>query len=158
MVHFVAGFLGGPVEFGGHEGGDAGGGGHGGLGIEEEAPAAAGEDVLDGAGHFVAGVEDDFGAGDIEPGVDFAGPFGLVGGEGADLGGIAAVNGEGIVGIENGGGAVDHEILRDAVAHAEAAEHFGVINDVFGHAAVGGPFAAGDGDEAGVGDEDGVIA
>ena len=157
-VDFVPGFFGVPVEFGGHEGADAGGGGEGGLGIEEEAAAAAGEDIADGAGHFVADVEDDFGAGDIEAGVDFAGPFGLVGGEGADLGGVAAVNGEGIVGIEYGGGAVDHEAGGDAVAHAEAAEHFGVINDVFGHAAVGGPFAAGDGDEAGVCDEDGVIA
>lgn len=157
VVDFVGGAGGGPVEFGGHEGGDAGGGGHGGLGIEEEAAAAAGEDVLHGEGHFVAGVEDDFGAGDIEPGVDFAGEFGLLGGEGADLGGIAAVDGEGVVLIEDGGGAVDHEALGDAVAHAEAAEHFGVIDDVFGHAAVGGPFAAGDGDEAGVCDEDGVI-
>ena len=46
VVDFVGGFGGGPVEFGGHEGGDAGGGGHGGLGIEEEAAAAAGEDVF----------------------------------------------------------------------------------------------------------------
>lgn len=158
VVDFVGGFGGGPVEFGGHEGADAGGGGHGGLGIEEEGAAAAGEDVFDGAGHFVAGVEDDFGAGEVEAGVDFAGEFGLPSGEGADLGGVAAVNGEGIVGIEDGGGAVDHEIVGDAVLHAEAADHFGVVDDVFGHAAVGGPFAAGDGDEAGVGDEDGVIA
>ena len=158
MVHFVGGSGGGPAEFGGHEGGDAGGGGHGGLGIQEEAAAAAGEDIADGAGHFVAGVEDDFGAGDVEAGVDFAGPLGLVGGEGADLGGVAAVNGEGVVGIEDGGGAVDLEAGGDAVAHAEAADHFGVVDDVLGHAAVGGPFAAGDGDEAGVGDEDGVIA
>lgn len=46
VVDFVGDADGGPVEFGGHEGGDAGGGGHGGLGIEEEAAAAAGEDVL----------------------------------------------------------------------------------------------------------------
>lgn len=128
------------------------------MSIEEEAAAAAGEDVADGAGHFVAGVEDDFGAGEVEAGVDFGGPVGVLGGEGADFGGVAAVNGEGIVGIEDGGGAVDGEGGGGAVAHAEAAEHFGVVDDVFGHAAVGGPFAAGDGDEAGVCDEDGVIA
>lgn len=158
VVHFIRGFGCVPAEFGGHELCHAGGGGHGGLGIEEEAAAAAGEDVLHGAGHFVAGVEDDFGAGDIEAGVDFVGPFGVLGGEGADFGGIAAIDGEEIVGIEHGGGAVDHEIRRDAVPHAEAADHFRVVDDVFGHAAVGGPFAAGDGDKAGVGDEDGVIA
>lgn len=106
----------------------------------------------------MAGVEDDFGADEVEAGVDFGGPVGVLGGEGADLGGIAAVDGEGGVGIEDGGGAVDHEAGRDAVLHAEAADHFGVVDDVFRHAAVGGPFAAGDGDEAGVCDEDGVIA
>ena len=146
------------MEFGGHEGADFGGGGHAGLGIEEEAAAAAGEDIADGAGHFVAGVEDDFGADEVEAGVDFGGPVGVLGGEGADFGGVAAVNGEGIVGIEDGGGAVDHEAGGDAVLHAEAADHFGVVDDVLRHAAVGGPFAAGDGDEAGVCDEDGVIA
>lgn len=128
------------------------------MGIEEEAAAAAGEDVADGAGHFVAGVEDDLGAGEVEAGVDFAGPFGLLGGEGLDLCGVAAVDGEGIVGIEDGGGAVDHEVVGGAVLHGEAADHLGLVDDVFGHAAVGGPLAAGDGDEAGVGDEDGVIA
>ena len=90
-------------------------------------------------------------------GVDFAGPFGLLCGEGADLGGVAAVNGEGVVGIEDGGGAMDHEPRGDAVLHAETADHFSVIDHIFRHAAVGGPFAAGDGDQAGVGDGDGVV-
>jgi len=106
----------------------------------------------------VAGVEDHLSAGEVEAGVDFAGPFGLLGGEGADVCGVAAIDGEGVVGIEDCGGAVDLEAGGDAVAHAEAADHFGVVDDVLRHAAVGGPFAAGDGDEAGVGDEDGVIA
>ena len=69
------------MEFGGHEGADFGGGGHAGLGIEEEAAAAAGEDIADGAGHFVAGVEDDFGADEVEAGVDFGGPVGVLSGE-----------------------------------------------------------------------------
>lgn len=62
------------------------------------------------------------------------------------------------MGREDGGGAVDHEGVGGAVAEADAADHFGVVDDVLCHAAVGGPFAAGDGDEAGVCDEDGVIA
>lgn len=76
-VDFVGGFFGGPGEFGGEEGGDVGGGGHACLSIEEEGAAAAGEDVADGAGHLVAGVEDDFGADEVEAGVDFGGPGGV---------------------------------------------------------------------------------
>ena len=48
--------------------------------------------------------------------------------------------------------AVELEVFGDAGFVVEAADEGGVVEGVFGHLAVGGPFAADDGDEAGVGD------
>jgi hypothetical protein len=144
--------LGGGLEFGGHELGDAGSGFEGGAGVQQEGAGTAGEDIVEGACHFVANGPEDLAFEDGELGVNGCGA------EGENLRGLGAVDGEmselGGVGVP----AMDFEIASGARALVEHGDGGGLVDAILGHVAVGGPFAAGDRDEAGGIDVEGVVA
>lgn len=136
------------AEFGGEEGGDLGCGAEGGVGVEEEGAGASGEDIFYSASHFEASGPDDFGGEVGEIVIERGGEVGVFGEEELDGWGIGAVDGEraelGGVGVI----AVDIEGAGEARFFGKIAEGGGVIDGVFRHVAIGGPFASGDTEEA----------
>ena len=81
-----------------------------------------------------------------------------IAGQLAHGGGVGAVDRERAEGVGRAMAAVDGQVGGDARAFFETAEGGGLVDAVLGHATIGGPLAAGDGDDARVFDDDGVIA
>ncbi len=146
------------MEFFGHERGDGAGHCDGGVCVEEESAGASGEDVFDGAGELVARGPDDLGGDVGEGGMEALREAQVSGGEVVDGFGERAVDIEmaevkGVLRI-----AVDGQVVGTAGALVERAEGDGVVDAILGHVAVGGPLAAGDGEQPVVVDVDDVVA
>src|SRR5579875_606070 len=150
------------VELGGHEASGGGSGGDARAGVEEECAGAAGQDVFELAGHFVANGPDDFGAAEREGGMEGFVEAGVGAGEGVEGGQVGAVDLRPIIERSRGWWGDVRAVERQAGGAGsnmrQSAESGGAVDGVLGHFAVGGPFAAKDGDQMRVRDEHGVIA
>lgn len=101
-----------PIELRTHDLRHGPGGLAGGSRVENQAPAPAGKNVVDGAGHLLPARPDDLGSGQVERGMDALGEVTVAGDHLFDLYRVGAVDGEPTVSIRMEMPPVDLQLLR----------------------------------------------
>src|SRR4029434_2993800 len=117
-------------------------------GIEKQSACAASEDIIDSPRHLMPRGPDNLGAGNRQGLVKALAKVRLFVDELFDADGVGSVNSKGselrAVSMES----VNVQIARDAGALGQSREYDGVIDRIFGHAAIGGPLSAGNREHA----------